>query len=84
MSNMVERVLNYSIVNADYQTFESIDLNKVLADISNDLELVLPETSAVGVSCPAGDQWSASASQKISGVIADTASTQYSPAPPVS
>jgi signal transduction histidine kinase len=46
MSSMVEGVLNYSIVNADLIAFEPVDLNAVMADISNDLELSIAQKNA--------------------------------------
>ena len=47
MSNMVEGVLSYSILNADNKPFEKIDLNQIIADVKSDLELAIQQKNAV-------------------------------------
>lgn len=46
MSSMIEGVLNYSSLNSPDQKTEPVDLNKVLADITNDLEVLIHQTGA--------------------------------------
>ena len=41
MTNMIDSVLNYSLVDSTEPSKERIDLNNVLADIENDLELMI-------------------------------------------
>ncbi len=47
MAKMVEGVLNYSIVNAYNQPFESIDLNAIIEGIKSDLEILIIQKDAV-------------------------------------
>jgi signal transduction histidine kinase len=47
MSNMVEGVLSYSILNADNKPFEQIDLNQIVADVKSDLELAIQLKNAI-------------------------------------
>lgn len=47
MSTMIEGVLNYSSLNSLDQKTEPVDLNKVLADITNDLEVLIHQTGAL-------------------------------------
>lgn len=47
MNSMIEGVLNYSMINADEQNIQLVDLNMVLENIESDLELVIREKSAV-------------------------------------
>lgn len=47
LSNMVEGVLNYSLLNANDQPLEVVDLNKVINDITNDLEILIQQKKAV-------------------------------------
>jgi PAS domain S-box-containing protein len=46
MSNMIDSILNYSIVNATEQVEETIDLNLILEGIKNDLELLILQKEA--------------------------------------
>ncbi len=43
LSGMVDGVLNYSIVNANDDEMQSIDLNEVIKDVLSDLELVIEQ-----------------------------------------
>lgn len=52
MSTMIEGVLNYSTLNSLDQQIERVDLNKVIADITNDLEILIHQTDAVIQSDP--------------------------------
>jgi signal transduction histidine kinase len=47
MSTMIEGVLTYSSLNAVDQKIEMIDLNKVIADIRNDLEVLIQQKEAI-------------------------------------
>lgn len=47
MSTMIEGVLNYSSLSAVDQKTEVLDLNKILADIQNDLEVLIEQKEAV-------------------------------------
>ena len=46
MADMIDSILNYSVVNATEQTEETVDLNIVLEGIMNDLELVVTQKEA--------------------------------------
>jgi len=46
MFDMIEGVLSYSTFNSQEQTTDAVDLNKVMADISNDLELPIMQKEA--------------------------------------
>lgn len=47
MFTMIDGVLAYSTANAVNQKSESVDLNKVIADIREDIEVALQTTGAV-------------------------------------
>ncbi|HUR64728.1 MAG TPA: ATP-binding protein [Chitinophagaceae bacterium] len=47
MSNMVEGVLKYSIVNSNQQAFEPIHLDEVIRGVESDLEMVIQQKNAV-------------------------------------
>jgi len=47
MSNLLEGILNYSIVNANNQPFEGIDLNKIIEGIKSDLEINILQKNAM-------------------------------------
>jgi PAS domain S-box-containing protein len=47
MSNLISAVLNYSRLAKDGQEFKPVDLNEVVANIRNDLELVIEEKKAI-------------------------------------
>ena len=47
MSLMIEGVLKYSILNASERKFELVDLQKMLADIQSDLEILIQEKEAM-------------------------------------
>jgi signal transduction histidine kinase len=47
MSNMIEGVLAYSTVSVKEQPFEKADLNKIVADVENDLELAIVQKEAL-------------------------------------
>lgn len=46
MSNMIESILNYSVINATEQSTETVDLNRVMEGIMNDLELLILQKEA--------------------------------------
>ena len=46
MSNMIEGVLAYSTVSVSEQSFEIVDLNKIISDVENDLELAIIQKEA--------------------------------------
>lgn len=46
MSNMIEGVLAYSTVSANEQSFEIVDLNKLMEEVENDLELAIIQKEA--------------------------------------
>jgi PAS domain S-box-containing protein len=46
MSNMIDSILSYSVVNAIEQGLESVDLNMVMEGIESDLELVIIQKEA--------------------------------------
>jgi PAS domain S-box-containing protein len=46
MSAMIEGVLNYSVLNANEQCIEPVDLNEILKNIEADLELLIAEKEA--------------------------------------
>lgn len=46
MLTMIEGVLTYSSMNAAEQTVEQLDLNQILADIENDLEVLIGQKGA--------------------------------------
>jgi signal transduction histidine kinase len=47
MSTMIEGVLTYSSLNAVEQKFETLDLNKVMEDILNDLDVLIHQKNAL-------------------------------------
>jgi light-regulated signal transduction histidine kinase (bacteriophytochrome) len=47
MSNLLEGILNYSIVNGYNQPFEIIDLNQIIDGIKSDLEVPIIQSNAV-------------------------------------
>lgn len=46
MTNMIDSVLSYSVINATEQTLETVDLNLVIEGITNDLELLILQKEA--------------------------------------
>jgi PAS domain S-box-containing protein len=46
MIEMIDSILNYSVINATEQTEETVDLNLLLDGITNDLELVIMQKEA--------------------------------------
>jgi light-regulated signal transduction histidine kinase (bacteriophytochrome) len=46
MTNMIDSVLSYSVINATEQTLETVDLNLVIEGIANDLELLILQKEA--------------------------------------
>jgi PAS domain S-box-containing protein len=47
MNNLIQSVLEYSIVNTEHNFFEQVDLNAVLSEVTADLELLIKENNAV-------------------------------------
>ncbi|MBA2745905.1 MAG: PAS domain-containing protein [Flavisolibacter sp.] len=46
MTNMIDSVLSYSVINATEQTLQTVDLNMVIDGIANDLELLILQKEA--------------------------------------
>lgn len=46
MTNMIDSVLSYSVVNATEQVLETVDLHRVIEGIQNDLELLIIQKAA--------------------------------------
>ncbi|MBC8283910.1 MAG: response regulator [Nitrospinae bacterium] len=47
MQNMIQELLQYSLVSAKGEPFRSIDLNKILKDVLDDLEISIRESNGV-------------------------------------
>jgi signal transduction histidine kinase len=46
MTNMIESVLSYSVINATEQVLETVDINLIMEGIKNDLELLIVQKEA--------------------------------------
>jgi light-regulated signal transduction histidine kinase (bacteriophytochrome) len=47
MSSMIDGVLLYSTINSSEQKIERVDLNKIINEITNDLEILISQKSAI-------------------------------------